>query len=203
VEELLAAAVRLSEPVNTARKVRGLLPRAPRVVIVGFPNVGKSALINRLTKRRVVDSAPIVGVTRQLRWVRLGAASNIANDGIDLLDTPGLLPMRQEDQFAAQKLAMCNEIGEASYMSSVIAEELIALLNYTHGDKFMSKLEDRYSIAVPQTREGIPEYIEGVANKTTSGDIETVGKRILLDFQNGRLGSFSLEQAPDTAPDTA
>jgi len=200
IEELLEAAVRLSHPVNMARKDRGLLPRAPRVVIVGFPNVGKSALINRLTKRRIVDSAPKVGVTRQLRWVRLGGGRTnnyVTNDGIDLLDTPGLLPMRQEDQFAAQKLAMCNEIGEASYLPSIIAEELIAVLNTSHGVRFTERLKQRYAIEPPEKREFIHLFMERLANKTSSsGGVEQAGRRILLDYQNGKFGPLSLEQVP-------
>lgn len=67
---------------NAKRVRRGLRPRPVRAVVIGFPNVGKSALINRLLGRRVADSAPKPGVTRVLKWMRIGGE-------LDLLDAPG------------------------------------------------------------------------------------------------------------------
>jgi ribosome biogenesis GTPase A len=96
------------ETLNQRRRDRGMNPRAVRAVVIGFPNVGKSALINRLLKRRVVESARKPGVTRQLRWVRISPE-------IDLLDAPGVLPGRLTDQAAAYRLAMCDDIGEGAY----------------------------------------------------------------------------------------
>ena len=71
-----------SAEINAKRKNRGLKPRPVRAVVIGFPNVGKSALINRLLNRRVCESAPKPGVTRSLKWLRLGG-------DLDLLDAPG------------------------------------------------------------------------------------------------------------------
>lgn len=79
------AAEEAGKSVNEKRARRGLLPRALKAAVVGFPNVGKSALINRLLGRAVAPSAPRPGVTRQLKWSRLG-------DSLDLLDTPGAHP---------------------------------------------------------------------------------------------------------------
>jgi ribosome biogenesis GTPase A len=76
------AALQASGHINEKRAARGLKPRPVRAVVIGFPNVGKSALINRLLNRRVADSAPRPGVTRNLQWLRLGAE-------LDLLDAPG------------------------------------------------------------------------------------------------------------------
>ena len=76
------AAQSLSKAINDKRKARGLQPRPVRAVVIGFPNVGKSALINSLLGRRVCDSAPIPGVTRSLRWLKVGG-------DLDLLDAPG------------------------------------------------------------------------------------------------------------------
>jgi ribosome biogenesis GTPase A len=76
------AAMEASAEINAKRKNRGLKPRPVRAVVIGFPNVGKSALINRLLNRRVCESAPKPGVTRSLKWLRLGG-------DLDLLDAPG------------------------------------------------------------------------------------------------------------------
>ena len=76
------AAIDAGASINVKRAKRGLRPRALKAAVVGFPNVGKSALINRLLGRAVAPSAPRAGVTRHLKWVRLGGE-------MDLLDTPG------------------------------------------------------------------------------------------------------------------
>jgi ribosome biogenesis GTPase A len=94
VKGLLKATAAAGAHVNQRRQKRGMLPRPVRAVVIGFPNVGKSALINRLLKKRAVESANRPGVTRQLRWIRI-------SDQIELLDTPGILPPLLDDQDAA------------------------------------------------------------------------------------------------------
>jgi ribosome biogenesis GTPase A len=83
IKALLKATAAAGSHVNQRRQKRGMLPRPVRAVVMGFPNVGKSALINRLLKKRAVESANRPGVTRQLRWIRI-------SDQIELLDTPGI-----------------------------------------------------------------------------------------------------------------
>jgi ribosome biogenesis GTPase A len=108
VSRLKQAILQLGQSVNERRQRRGMRPRAVRAVVVGFPNVGKSALLNRLLGRRAVESAARPGVTRQLQWVRLGGE-------LDLLDSPGILPPSLPDQRAATLLAICDDIGAAAY----------------------------------------------------------------------------------------
>lgn len=84
VLQVSKAALSLSNSINNRRKARGLQPRPVRAAVIGFPNVGKSALINRFLSRRVCESAPKPGVTKQLRWLRVGG-------DLDLLDAPGEL----------------------------------------------------------------------------------------------------------------
>ncbi|VVA38564.1 PREDICTED: ribosome biogenesis [Prunus dulcis] len=111
----------LAADVNVKRRAKGLLPRAVRAGIVGYPNVGKSSLINRLLKRRMCAAAPRPGVTRELKWVHFGK-------DLELLDSPGILPMRISDQTAAIKLAICDDIGERSYGVADIAAVLVQML---------------------------------------------------------------------------
>ncbi|TQD85946.1 hypothetical protein C1H46_028492 [Malus baccata] len=112
----------LAADVNVKRRAKGLLPRAVRAGIVGYPNVGKSSLINRLLKRRMCAAAPRPGVTRELKWVHFGK-------DLELLDSPGILPMRISDQTAAIKLAICDDIGERSYGVADIAAVLVQMLS--------------------------------------------------------------------------
>ncbi|GAX81043.1 hypothetical protein CEUSTIGMA_g8478.t1 [Chlamydomonas eustigma] len=185
-QELLNASV----SINEKRARRSLQPRPVRACVIGFPNIGKSALINRLLNRRVVDSAPKPGVTRMLKWVRLGGK-------LDLLDAPGVIPASFNDQIAAQRLAMCNDIGEAAYVESLVASALIVRCKTLPGNgKLLERLQERYKIdPLGCTAE---DFVQGLADKLFFGDRENAGVRILKDFRNGALGSFALELPPET-----
>ena len=121
VNGVAKAAQSAGSAVNTRRKERGMLPRAIRAVVIGFPNVGKSALINRLLGKRVVQSAARAGVTRALRWVRISKE-------LELLDAPGVIPLRLDNQEAALKLAICDDIGEASYDNQKVAAAFVDIV---------------------------------------------------------------------------
>ena len=121
VQQLQQAAIRAGEALNARRAGRGMKPRPVRALVLGFPNVGKSALINRLVRQKVVASARRAGVTRSLRWVRLGQE-------LDLLDAPGVLPPRLDDQRAALHLAICDDIGQAAYDGEAVALAFVQLL---------------------------------------------------------------------------
>jgi ribosome biogenesis GTPase A len=185
VEAVIKAAQAAGTKMNQRRRDRGMLPRPVRAVVIGFPNVGKSALINRLLKRRVVESARRAGVTRQLRWVRI-------SDQIELLDAPGVLPSRLNDQLAALKLAICDDIGEASYDNQRVAAALVDLLKQIQTE---SVLQARYETdAAPITGE---EYIYHLAEQRYQNDRERAARQLLNDFRKGVLGAIALELPPE------
>jgi ribosome biogenesis GTPase A len=167
--------------VNARRRDRGMLPRPIRAVVIGFPNVGKSALINRLLKRKVVESARRAGVTRQLRWVRI-------SDQIELLDAPGVLPNRLTNQDAALKLAICDDIGEAAYDNQRVAAAFIDLLKELHIEQ---PLYDRYTVALEELSG--ESYLQSLAEHNYQNDIERAARQILNDFRKGNLGAIALE----------
>ena len=184
IETVLQAAQKAGEQMNQRRRDRGMLPRPVRAVVIGFPNVGKSALINRLLNRRVVDSARRAGITKQLRWVRI-------SDQIELLDAPGVLPSRLTDQEAALKLAICDDIGEAAYDNQRVAAALVDLLKELETE-FV--LRSRYSLdAQPLTGES---YLHELATHRHQGDIERTARQLLNDFRTGVLGAIALEHPP-------
>jgi ribosome biogenesis GTP-binding protein YlqF len=188
-ERLHKAAVAAARSVNEKRARRGLAPRATRACVIGFPNIGKSALINRLLGRRVVESAAKPGVTRALRWVSLG-------DDLDLLDAPGVIPAAFDDQIAAQRLAMCNDIGEAAYVDSLVAAALVARVKRLPGARGLAaRLERRYHI--DPWLLSAEEFVAAVAAELFGGDKEKAGRRILGDYRNGHLGEFALEVPAD------
>ncbi len=185
------AAVAAGTAMNDRRRQRGMQPRAVRAVVIGFPNVGKSALINRLVNKRVVDSARRAGVTRQLRWVRLG-------QDLDLLDAPGVLPARLTDQEAALHLALCDDIGEAAYDNQRVCFALIDRLKFLQTIPTSSVppqlLHDRYG--VDETEGSGEDFVEQLSQLKYQGDRERTARQILNDFRKGVLGPLPLELPP-------
>jgi ribosome biogenesis GTPase A len=184
IPELIRAAQSASVQVNERRIERGMLPRPVRAVMVGFPNVGKSALINRLVGKRAVESARKAGVTKSLRWVRI-------SDQIELLDAPGVLPNKLNDQAAATKLAICDDIGQASYNHQKVAVALVDLLKQLQRE---TTLLGRYGVnATEITGES---FLEALSAHRFQGNIDRAANTLLNDFRIGKLGSISLELPP-------
>ena len=178
---IINKAVTLSEPKIQEIMKKGLLRRPARVMVVGMPNVGKSSIINKLTKSSKTKIGAKAGVTRQQQWVRI-------NPKLDLLDTPGIIPMKQEDQTRAKKLAFVNAVSENAYSNEIIAKELLVLL------------EKKYSDAVKNFYKVENITIEDIAksrNWIISGgnpDIERTSAYILKDFREGKIGKFILDE---------
>jgi ribosome biogenesis GTPase A len=169
---------------NQKRRDRGMLPRPVRAVVIGFPNVGKSALINRLLGRKVVASARRAGVTRQLQWVRI-------SEDLELLDAPGVIPLKLESQKDAIKLAICEDIGEAAYDNQHIAGALVDLLVELAYERI---LQSRYGVD-PLSVTG-EEYIHELGNSRYQGDTERAALQLLNDFRKGLMGGIPLELPP-------
>jgi ribosome biogenesis GTPase A len=187
VAAVAKAAHALGQKMNQRRSDRGMEPRAVRAVVIGFPNVGKSALINRLLGRRVVPSAPKPGVTRSLRWVRI-------SDQLDLLDSPGVLPAKLLDQSAAVKLAICDDIGEAAYDTQRVAAAFVDLLRELSIDSthpVLESLTQRYKFA-PLDFTG-EAYITALAAHRYQQDVERAARQLLADFRRQQLGAIALE----------
>lgn len=190
VEQVAKATKLAGSAMNQRRRDRGMLPRPVRAVVIGFPNVGKSALINRLLKRRVVDSARRAGVTRQLRWIRI-------SEDLDLLDAPGVLPSQLTNQQAALKLAICDDIGEAAYDNQRVAAALVDLLKDLQtrpGAVDLEGLRSRYGVD-PAIMTG-ESYLEQLGEQRCQGDRERAARQLLNDFRKGLLGAIALELPP-------
>ncbi len=190
VKQLQQAAIRSGQALNARRLGRGMKPRPVRALMLGFPNVGKSALINRLVRQKVVDSARRAGVTRALRWVRLGQE-------LDLLDAPGVLPPRLDDQVAALRLAICDDIGQAAYDAEAVALAFLTLLDQLHqrpdAGVAPQLLQNRYGIAWGEGPLAGSSWLDQAAARHTSGDLVRMATRLLDDFRCSRLGAIALE----------
>ena len=178
---IVKKAVELSEPRIQALMKKGLLRRPARVMVVGMPNVGKSSIINKLTKSSKTKIGAKAGVTRQQQWVRI-------NPQLDLLDTPGIIPMKQEDQERAKKLAFVNAVSENAYSNEAVANELLKLLAH----KYSEQVKDYY-----KCEELSLESIAKARNWIVSGgsaDIERTAVYLLRDFREGKIGKFILDE---------
>lgn len=160
---------------------KGLLPRPARVMVVGMPNVGKSSIINKLIKKGKTKVGAKAGVTRQQQWVRV-------NPKIDLLDTPGIIPLKQEDQTKAAKLAMVNSVSENAYENEEVAQELLDILK----NKYPQNVREYYKINEEFTLSEIAKSRNWIV-KNEEPDITRTAVMVLTDFRSGRTGRLTLD----------
>lgn len=165
---------------------RGILNRPVRGMVVGIPNVGKSTFINSFAGKAVTKTGNKPGVTRGNQWIRL-------NKEVELLDTPGILWPRLEDQATGLHLAMVGSVNDQILDLEELAAKLLEQLESEYPDL----LRERYG--VPEWKDGYG-YLEAVAalrGCLLSGgrlDTQKAAKQVLEDFRSGRLGRMTLEQ---------
>lgn len=188
INTIVKKAIELSEPKIQALMAKGLLRRPARIMVVGLPNVGKSSIINKLTRSSKTKTGAKAGVTRQQQWVRI-------NPQLELLDTPGIIPMKQENQERAKKLAFVNSVSENAYSNEIVAQELLDVLDETQTKAF----RDYYKL--PEDKELNIDNISLERNWLLTGgstDRERTSVYILRDFREGKIGKFILDKLPTT-----
>lgn len=171
----------LAEPRIQAVMAKGLLRRPARVMVVGMPNVGKSSVINKLTKTSKTKVGAKAGVTRQQQWVRI-------NKDLDLLDTPGIIPMRQDDQETAVKLAFVNSVSENAYDNETVAQELLNIL----ARKYETQLKEYYKVE-NLTLEDIATKRNWILSGSSPDTLRTAAF-VLKYFRDGKIGKFILDE---------
>ncbi|MGO1650914.1 ribosome biogenesis GTPase YlqF [Senegalia sp. (in: firmicutes)] len=165
---------------------RGIKNRPIRAMIVGVPNVGKSTLINTLSRKKSAKTGDRPGVTKGKQWIKL-------KENIELLDTPGILWPKFEDQEIAKKLAFTgaikDEIMDIETLALKLLEKLIVLAPF--------KLEKRYNIETEnKTALEVMDEIalkRGAILKQSEIDYSRVANIILDEFRDGTIGNISLE----------
>ncbi len=166
---------------------KGIKNRSVKLMIVGVPNVGKSSFINRFTKKAVTEVADRPGVTRQKQWVRIA-------EGFELLDTPGVLWPKFEDEEVAKRLAYTGAIKD----DILDTEELCHYFLEFMRDNYPENLEKRYKIQDFSDLKGyeITEFIGRKRGFVVSGgeiNTERAANVILDEFRGGLLGKVTLE----------
>lgn len=181
ISTIVNKVIELAKPRIDKLVAKGLLPRPARVVVVGMPNVGKSSIINKLIKKGKTKVGAKAGVTRQQQWVRV-------NPKIDLLDTPGIIPLKQEDQIKAGKLAMVNSVSENAYENEEVAQELLDILKI----KYPESLKEYYNLKDEFTLEAVALSRNWII-KNQQADVTRAAVMVLTDFRSGRIGKFILD----------
>lgn len=172
------------EKIERDRK-RGIINRPVRAMVVGIPNVGKSTFINSFAGRACAKTGNKPGVTKGKQWIRL-------NKTLELLDTPGILWPKFEDQRVGEHLAMIGAMNDEILHGDELAASLIREVN----GLYAGLLEDRYHITV---NEDMFETLRDIAvarkcfQKGEIPDIERAASMVLEDFRSGKLGKITLE----------
>ncbi len=177
------------ELVTRVRKNRGQRPleRAARAMIVGIPNVGKSSLINRMAQKKIARTGDQPAVTKKEQWVRLSPK-------LHLLDTPGMLWHKFEDQEIGKALAACGCIKEAILNPVEIATFIVEMLD----ERYPEAINKRFKLTDRDRRE-IVERIGRKRGCLIAGggvDLTKASGIICREFRGGQLGRVSLEE-PD------
>lgn len=172
---------------NKKRESKGMKPRAARALIVGVPNAGKSTLINRLVGKKSAGVGNTPGFTKSLSWIRI-------NKDVELLDSPGILWPKMEDQEAAHVLACLSSIKEEILDTDAIAAFILKKLYELYPDR----LEDRYGIV--ELDEDLIESYDMIAKKRGAlsrggvADYDKVSNVIIRDLKNGYFGNITFDR---------
>lgn len=158
---------------------RGMKPQPIRVMVIGIPNVGKSTLINRLSKRGSASTANTPGHTRSQQWIRV-------DKSLELLDTPGILPPHYDSQKDAINLALIGSMKLETISVSDLVNELLVFLRKNHLDK----VKERYSL---ENVNSDYDILEGIARRRglllSQGqyDLEKAEILLLKEFKEGLI----------------
>lgn len=171
----------------TRWREKGQVGRPVRVMVVGVPNVGKSTFINKVAKRKSAKAQDRPGVTRGKQWVAV-------DTGLDLLDTPGILWPKFEDQAVGERLAFTGAIKDEIMDAETLACDLMTLL----AGRYPQALTERYKFTPQDGMQGW-ELLEEAGRKrgflVSGGEVDTerMAKVLLDEFRGGKLGRFTLE----------
>ena len=170
-----------------ARQVaKGIKPRAIRSMVIGVPNVGKSTFINKLIKKNVANTANKPGVTKKQQWLKL-------NKDIELLDTPGILMPKFDNQEIGKKLSLIGSIKDDITPLDDVSLYLIELLK----NNYLENLNNHYKLNVKAEDENltIMEKIAEKRFKKIGGDYDydSTIKLLIQDFRTQKFGLITLD----------
>ncbi|KXH80102.1 ribosome biogenesis GTPase YlqF [Sporosarcina sp. HYO08] len=196
LQTVTKAAKEILEPKLERMRKRGIRPGAIRAMIVGIPNVGKSTLINRLARKNIAKTGNKPGVTKAQQWIKFGKE-------LELLDTPGILWPKFEDQEVGYKLALTGAIKD-----TVVNMEGLAVYGLRFLEKhYPDRLKERYGItAVGEDLLELFTQIGELRKVYTSGgevDFDKVAELIIRDIRSEYLGKLTFDFTSEIINDSA
>ena len=187
VKKILDYTKEIMDIENKKRESKGMKPRADRALIVGVPNAGKSTLINRLVGKKSAGVGDTPGFTKSLSWIRI-------NKDVELLDSPGILWPKMEDQEAAHILACLSSIKEEILNPDAIAVFILRKLY----ELYPERLEKRYGVV--ELDEDLIEVYDTIAKRRGAlsrggvADYDKVSNIIIRDLKNGYFGNITFDR---------
>ncbi len=165
---------------------RGIMNRPVRAMVVGIPNVGKSTFINAYAGKACAKTGNKPGVTKGKQWIRL-------NKNVELLDTPGILWPKFENQTVGMKLAMAGSIRDEILNIDELAIELIKYLHKEYEGMLSERFQIEESDDALNTLEEIAK-VRGCISKGAGLDLSKASALIMEEFRNGKIGRITLEK---------
>ena len=189
---IINASLEVMKEKREKQLARGIRPRAVRAMAAGIPNVGKSTMINRIIGKKTLKAEDRPGVTRSLTWIH-------ADPQLDLLDTPGVLWPKFDDEFTGTVLAACGSISDDITDVKMLAMDTIRIIQ----ELYPSLLEGIY-----ESSEVNPNgMLKAIARKRNlvkedgAADTKRAAELFLNEFRKGKLGRISLEHVREEAED--
>lgn len=190
MKQLLNLTKQLMDKINEKRMSKGMIARKARVLVVGIPNSGKSTLINRLVGKKAVNTGNKPGVTKELNWIRL-------NNDVELLDSPGILWPKLDEENVAYNLASLTAIKEEILPIYNVAEYILTTL-YKYYPKI---LENRYKLT--EINEDIIVNLEHIGKirgclvKGGQVDYEKAAYVVINDIKDGNIKNITFDRIDD------
>lgn len=187
MKEIVSAAQEILKEKFDRMKAKGVKPRAIRAMIVGIPNVGKSTLINRLAKKNIAKTGNTPGVTKAQQWIKVGKE-------LELLDTPGILWPKFEDQEVGLKLALTGAIKDAILNLHDVAIYAIRFLEKNYPNQFKERFH------IEEFPEDIVEFFDIIGKQRGcllgKGEIDydKVTELIIREIRTEKIGALSFER---------
>ncbi|WP_078595558.1 ribosome biogenesis GTPase YlqF [Evansella clarkii] len=179
----------LAKPLTDKMRAKGMNPRAVRALILGIPNVGKSTIINRLANKRIAKIGDKPGVTKAQQWIKVGKE-------MELLDTPGILWPKFEDQAVGYRLALTGAIKE----EIVDLQDLTVFLLRFLKEEYPGRLKERYKLEdIP---DDVVELFDEIGKKRGAlmgggmVDYDRVAEILFREFRSGTMGRITMEKPP-------
>jgi len=187
MKEIVSASQEILKEKFDRMKAKGVKPRAIRAMIVGIPNVGKSTLINRLVKKNIAKTGNTPGVTKAQQWIKVGKE-------LELLDTPGILWPKFEDQEVGLKLALTGAIKDTILNLQDVAIYGLKFLEV----RYPQRLKDRFQL--DDFPEDIVEFMDRIGEKRGclmgrgEIDYDKVTELIIREIRTEKMGALSFER---------